>query len=66
MYGERNGNTKISDALAIEICKLLVKHNMSAITVFNIIKTHHPECKLSWVQDLKYKKTHRRISDKYF
>ena len=66
MYGERNGNTKISDALAIEICKLLVKHNMSSIEVFNIIKMHHPECKLSWVQDLKYKKTRRRISDKYF
>ena len=66
MRGEDNGRAKISNAVAEQVSRLLVKYNMDCAKVYYRLKEMGIECKLDWIHSIKYKKTHKFISDKYF
>ena len=66
LHGEDHGNAKMSNAFAERICQLLIENNMNSAKVYHILINDGFECQLAWVQSIKYKKTYKFISDKYF
>lgn len=66
LHGEDNGRAKMSNALAEHICRLLVKYNMNCAKVYHKLESLNIECPFGWIYSIKYKKTYKFISDKYF
>lgn len=66
LHGEEHGNAKMSNALAEHICRLLIKYNMNCAKVYHKLESLNIECPFGWIYSIKYKKTYKFISDKYF
>lgn len=66
LHGEEHGNAKMTNALAEHICRLLVKYNMDCAKVYHKLESLNIECPFGWIYSIKYKKTYKFISDKYF
>ena len=65
MKGELNGRSLLKDSEVHEIYELLVKHNGNCQLVWRIVR-FRITCNIGMIRDIKYKKTHVDISDKYF
>lgn len=67
MYGERNGKSIMSDDDVSIICQCLLKFNgNSKLAYIESCKKGVTTSTLTRVQDIKYKKTGKHISDMYF
>lgn len=65
MRGEKSPKSKMSDAMTIEICKLLNENNGVVDIVFKQIQQTHPEITRAMINNLKYKTTRQHITDQH-
>ena len=67
LRGDRHGNSSHSEIDIDIICKYLVKHYGSCKSALDdIINNETIDCTLKYIYRIKYKKTGKHISDKYF